>query len=40
LVEGHTIVACINTQGRPQPLPEFLRFTILQPASDPAQERV
>jgi acyl-CoA thioester hydrolase len=25
LVTGHTVVACINPQGRPQPLPEFLR---------------
>lgn len=25
LVTGHTVVACINTQGRPQPLPDYLR---------------
>ncbi len=25
LVTGHTVVACINPQGRPQPLPDFLR---------------
>ncbi len=25
LVTGHTVVACINPQGRPQPLPEYLR---------------
>jgi len=25
LVRGHTVVACITPQGRPQPLPEFLR---------------
>ncbi len=26
LVKGHTVVACINPHGRPQPLPAFLRM--------------
>lgn len=26
LVTGHTIVACVTDNGRPQPLPEFLRL--------------
>lgn len=28
LVSGRTVVACINREGRPQPLPEFLRLSV------------
>jgi len=34
LVEGHTVVACITAQGRPRPLPDFLRMESFTPAGD------
>jgi len=40
LVQGHTIIACINAVGRPQPLPEFLRMEAMpNTPANPNQER-